>query len=85
MSDLIYAPPKASLDKDESGSGGPEFYVVSLQKFFILYFLTSGFFRDLLVLSKLVAEQEVFGQQCVACCARDLCRYLRFSTVSYGG
>ncbi|KPW55398.1 putative Membrane protein [Pseudomonas syringae pv. coriandricola] len=45
MSDLIYAPPKASLDKDESGSGGPEFYVVSLQKFFILYFLTSGFSR----------------------------------------
>ncbi|WP_122282620.1 hypothetical protein [Pseudomonas syringae group genomosp. 3] len=44
MSDLMYAPPKASLDKAESGSGGPEFYVVSLQKFFILYFLTSGFF-----------------------------------------
>ncbi|OUM07420.1 hypothetical protein BW686_10920 [Pseudomonas syringae] len=44
MSDLIYAPPKASLDKEASASGGPEFYVVSLQKFFILYFLTSGFF-----------------------------------------
>ncbi|WP_440093265.1 hypothetical protein ACTACL_05200 [Pseudomonas syringae] len=44
MSDLMYAPPKASLDKNESDSVGPEFYVVSLQKFFILYFLTSGFF-----------------------------------------
>ncbi|NAT15601.1 hypothetical protein CU666_07365 [Pseudomonas syringae pv. actinidifoliorum] len=44
MSDLMYAPPKASLDKAESGSSGPEFYVVSLQKFFILYFLTPGFF-----------------------------------------
>ncbi|EPM93395.1 membrane protein [Pseudomonas syringae pv. actinidiae ICMP 19070] len=28
----MYAPPKASLDKAESGSSGPEFYVVSLQK-----------------------------------------------------
>ncbi|KPZ29652.1 hypothetical protein [Pseudomonas coronafaciens] len=44
MSDLMYAPPKASLDKDESDSAGPEFYVVSLQKFLILYFLTSGFY-----------------------------------------
>ncbi|RMP79112.1 Membrane protein [Pseudomonas syringae pv. actinidiae] len=44
MSDLMYAPPKASLEKDETDSRGPEFYVVSLKKFFILYLLTSGFF-----------------------------------------
>jgi hypothetical protein len=38
MSDLMYAPPKASLDKNESGSVGPEFYVVSLQKFLFYIF-----------------------------------------------
>ncbi|RMM50296.1 putative Membrane protein [Pseudomonas amygdali pv. lachrymans] len=32
MSDLMYAPPKASLEKDEAGSKGPEFYVVSLRR-----------------------------------------------------
>ncbi|MBN4177344.1 hypothetical protein GSU75_04617 [Pseudomonas savastanoi pv. phaseolicola] len=31
MSDLMYAPPKASLEKDETDSRGPEFYVVSLR------------------------------------------------------
>ncbi|KPC55790.1 Membrane protein [Pseudomonas amygdali pv. morsprunorum] len=28
----MYAPPKASLEKDETDSRGPEFYVVSLRR-----------------------------------------------------